>query len=108
MGTEPDSVVVALNPTCVWTPTLTASDPTTGAPVDWPAGTTCTVEFSDFATAFSLVITAVVSGPNISFAMTAAQSDSVPDGSVAHFYLDTSGNGTGRRLWLSGAVVVRD
>jgi hypothetical protein len=106
IGNAADSVVVGLNPTCVWNPTLSATDAVTGLPANWPVGTTCTVEFKDFATAFSLTITGVVSGANISFSMSAAQSDSVPDGSTAHFYLDTSGNGTARTLWMSGAVVV--
>jgi hypothetical protein len=108
IGNETDSVVVGLNPTCVWNPTLTATSATTGLPVNWPAGTTCSVVFADTATAFSLTIAGVVSGANITFSMTAIQSDTVPDGATARFYLDTTGTGTGRTLWLSGAVVVRD
>lgn len=108
IGTDPESLVVLLNRTCVWQPTLSATNATTGLPENWPAGTTCSIEFSDFATAFSLTITGNVSGADISFSMSAAQADTVPDGAVAKMYLDVSGNDTGRTLWLAGAVVVKD
>ncbi len=108
LGNVPQSLWVILSPNAVWNPTITAQT-AGGIPVNWPAGTTASITFTDTApdTAFTVTYPGTVSGANISWNLTTAQVNAIPDGCLVQVYLDQSGSGTAPMLWLSGTARVR-
>ncbi|WP_444543730.1 LtfC-like domain-containing protein [Nocardia jiangxiensis] len=108
LGNEPQNLRVVMSPNAVWNPTITAQDKN-GNPVPWPAGTTCQIIFTDSPpdSAYTVTFPATVSGANLSWALTVAQVNVIPDGCLVQVYLDQSGNGTAPMLWMSGTLQVR-
>lgn len=108
LGNDPQNLRVVMSPNAVWNPTITAQDKS-GNAVNWPAGTTCNITFTDSPpdTSFTVSYAGTVSGANISWNLTTTQVNAIPDGCLVQVYLDQSGNGSAPMLWMSGTLQVR-
>ena len=105
IGNHAQALWVVLKAGSIWNPTITAKDPS-GNPVNWPAGTTATIVFTDGTPdpSYSVTYPATVSGANITWNLTTSQVSAIPDGAHVQIFLDQSGNGTAPDLWMSGTV----